>query len=218
MRTSKWLYLAILWLVLGVTPLHVFGAQEGPGAMASQKAEWSGDEKIFKYQGREFIVGVRNAAEKAYPLIGSRVLKEPVFADGAVPLTIQAQDCYIIYDKSKKQTIVFNIAECLKGRDATNSEKTDWAGRIIPFADHWTGDIMMLRKYDKKGPVMKAPYYSMGRDFPMTVNTDGSCVIEYNFFGKLTMNLAAREVKDELLAKIVDDFDKNYKERAPEDQ
>ena len=187
-------------------------------AHAAAAATWEGNYKILKYKGREFIVGVREDAIKEFPLIGSRTMAESAFAEAVFSMTIESQDSYVIYDKTRKRFIVFNSAVCLKGKDASISEKTDWVGQIKPGGDHWEGDIVVFRKYDKKGAGMKAPYFSMGRDYPMTVADDGSSVVQYNYFGDIKFKLSTREVKDELLVQIVDSFDKNYHERTDEDK
>jgi len=179
------------------------------------KATWSGNFKIATYKDREFITGVRNGADAEYPLVGSRVLSAPAFSNAGVPMTIQSQDTFIIYDKKKMKSIVYNIAYCLKGKDEENSEKTDWVGCINAGGAHWTGDIIFLRKYDQKGTGAKAPYYSMGRDYPIYIKSDGSCDIDYDYFGRLRLNLVSREVKDSVLKKIIDDFDAKYHEREP---
>ena len=83
-------------------------------------------------------------------------------------------------------------------------------GEIQPSGDHYEGDIMMFRKYEKKGAAMKAPYYSMGRTFPIAVDSDGNATVQYNYFGDLKLDLTAREVTDEMIQRIVDDHDKHY--------
>lgn len=209
--------------LLGLAAVLLFAgclsAAENPGGAGSEsglKAEWAGNYKIAKYNSREFIVGVREGAEAEFPLIGTRTLTTPVYADSASPMTIQSQDTYVIYDRTKKILMVYNIAVCLKGKDAGNSEKTDWVGRITPTQDHWAGDIIFLRKYDKIGPGMKAPYYSMGRDYPIYYKANGTVDIDYDYFGRLTLKLNSREVKDDVLKKLIDDHDAKYREREPD--
>ena len=72
---------------------------------------------------------------------------------------------------------------------------------------------MYLRHYDKKGAGMKAPYYSMGRDYPIFVKPNGDCDIDYDYFGRLHLKFVSHEVKDEMLPKIIEDFDTKYHER-----
>lgn len=192
------------------TALSAFSADDAP------KAQWSGDHKIAKYKDREFITGVRNGAETEFPLVGTRILAASAYANSASPMTIQSQDTYVLYDKTKKKLIVYNIAVCLKGKDESSSEKTDWVGCITQGPNQWAGDIIFLRKYDAKGAALKAPYYSMGRDYPIFIKSDGSCDIDYDYFGRLHLNLVSREVKDEVLKKIIDDFDAKYHEREPD--
>ena len=162
------------------------------------------------YKNREFVVAVRKDAVVAYPLLGKRTLHEAVFAGETFPMTISAQDSFVIYDLTQKTYLVYNIVTCLKGKDATNSEKTDWVGIIKPSADHWEGDILVLRKYDKKGPLMRIPYYSMGRAFPTFVKEDGTCTVQYNYFGNLVLDLVAREVPEEMLKRMIDEYDMLY--------
>jgi hypothetical protein len=193
---------------------RAMAVEEGNAPEAELKAEWVGNYKILKYKGREFIAGVRNGADAEFPLVGTRILSAPVYANAATPMTIQSQDSYVVYDKTKQKLIVYNIAVCLKGKDESNSEKTDWVGAIVARQDQWAGDIIFLRKYDKKGPGIKAPYFSMGRDYPISCKADGTVDIDYDYFGRLKLNLASREVKNEVLKKIIDDFDAKYREKS----
>ena len=73
-------------------------------------ASWNGDYKSVKYKGREFIVGVRGDAAKEYPLVGSRAMTESAYAESVFPMTIESQDSHVIYDKTQKRFIVFNVA------------------------------------------------------------------------------------------------------------
>ena len=176
----------------------------------AQITRWEGDCKVFKHKDREFIVGVHGEAVNAWPLIGSRKMKEAVYAEAVFPMTIESQDSFVIYDKTRKTLIVYNIAVCCRGKDTSNEEKTDWVGEIKPCQEHWTGDILVFRRYDRKGLPIRAPYYAMGRNFPLRVTADGDCVSQYNYFGNVTFVLTSREVSAEMLARIVDDFDKHY--------
>ena len=177
-------------------------------------AQWDGDYKILKYKNREFVVGTKDDASKKMPIVGTRTLAEPKYADAVFPMTLSAQDSYVIFDRTNKKVIVFNIVTCLKGKDAAVSEKTDWVGEAIPASGKYKGDFIMIRKYDPQGPPMKAPYYSMGRDFPVFVHADHSCTVQYNYFGNVKINLASHEVADDVLKKIIDDHDKNYRPKA----
>ena len=183
----------------------------------SIKAEWKGDLKVVSYHGREYIVGTRNDAAKEYPLVGRRTLHATVYSADTYPMTLQSQETFVIVDTSRKATLVYNIVTCLKGKDAENSEKTDWVGEIESAGEHYRGDIMLFRKYDKKGPAMKAPYYSMGRDFPIGLNGEGGVTVQYNYLGDVNLDLAAREVSDEMVQRIVDDHDKHYKKQESKD-
>lgn len=204
------------------TPILLFLMLMAAGAVAADvplsetkmgnKSTWNGDYKTLTYKNHTFICGVRGSAIKEYPLIGTRKLSESTYAEDAFPMTLLEQDTFVIFDQTAKHFIVYNVATCLKGKDAANSEKTDWVGELKPSADHWEGDIVVFRKYDKKGPGMRAPYYSMGRSFPFFIRDDGSCVAQYNYFGNLTLKLASREVSDDMLQRIIDDHDKHYHE------
>ncbi|HLX60401.1 MAG TPA: hypothetical protein VKX17_03875 [Planctomycetota bacterium] len=190
----------------------VFGKDAAPDAGAEKlTAQWDGDYKILKYKEREFIVGTKGDASSKIPMVGTRTLAEPKYADAVFPMTLSAQESYVIFDKTKKKVIVLNVVTCLKGRDTANSEKTDWVGEAIPASGKYNGDFLMIRKYDQQGPKMKAPYYSMGRDFPVFLHADHSCTVQYNYFGNVKIKLTAHEVADELLKKIVDDHDKYYR-------
>ncbi len=183
----------------------------------SIKAEWKDDLKIVSYRGREYIVGARNDKAREFPLVGRRTLHATVYSADTYPMTLQAQETFVIFDKSRQVTLVYNIVTCLKGKDTENSEKTDWVGEIQPAGEHYQGDIMLFRKYDKKGPAMKAPYYSMGRDFPIGLNGEGGVTVQYNYLGDVNLDLAAREVSDEMVQRIVDDHDKHYKKQESKD-
>ena len=206
----------VLALLFIVTNWNTFSAEpkaSEPSTEAQTLAKWEGDLKIFQYKGRVFIAGVRGAATTDYPLIGNRKLGQPMYAEEAFPMTIQEQATFVLYEKTAKRFIVYNIATCLKGKDAANSEKSDWVGELRRSGNHWEGDIVVFRKYDKKGPGMRAPYYSMGRSFPFFVQEDGSCIAQYSYFGNLKLALVSREVGDDMLQRIVDDHDKHYHER-----
>ena len=183
----------------------------------SIKAEWKGDLKVVSYRGREFIVGTRNDKAGEFPLVGTRTLHATVYSADTYPMTLQAQETFVIVDKSRGATLVYNIVTCLKGKDAGNSEKTDWVGEILRSGEHYSGDIMLFRKYDKKGPAMKAPYYTMGRDFPIGLNNEGGVTVQYNYLGDVNLDLSAREVSDEMVQRIVDDHDKHYKKQESKD-
>ena len=205
-------------LFFALSCLGVFAEESAPKAStATIKAEWKGDLKIVSYRGREFVVGARNDAVKDYPLVGRRTLHASVYSADTYPMTLQAQETCVIADKSRKALLVYNIVTCLKGKDAENSEKTDWVGEITPAGETYSGDIMLFRKYDKKGPAMKAPYYSMGRNFPIGLNSEGGVTVQYNYLGDVKLDLAEREVSDEMVQRIVDDHDKNYKKQESKD-
>jgi hypothetical protein len=198
-----------LALLLCIVGCSVY-AQESADSEKSPPTSWEGDLLIAKLQNREFIIGTRNDAKKQWPLIGTRSLSSPVYANSAVPMTIQEQQSYVIYDRTNKHFIVYNIALCLKGKDTSISEKTDWVGVISPSGTQYQGDIIVLRKYDKKGASMRAPYYSMGRDYPMKVSEDGTCRVLYSYFGEVVLKRESTEVSPALLSRIVEDYDKHY--------
>ena len=212
-------FLVMQWVCVfifqyGESP-NLYGKESAPEADGEKlTANWDGDYKILKYKEREFIVGTKEEASKKMPIVGTRTLAEPKYADSVFPMTLAAQESYVIFDKTKKKVIVFNVVTCLKDKDAGNSEKTNWVGEAIPASDKYKGDLLMIRKYDKQGPGMKAPYYSMGRDFPIYLHANHSCTVQYNYFGNVKINLTAHEVADELLKKIIDDHDKNYRPKA----
>ena len=204
--------LALISILVGGDSFSAESKTSAIPADAAVAAKWDGDVKTFQYKGHTFIAGVRGPAIAEYPLIGSRKLDKPSYSAEAFPMTLQDQATFVLYDKTGKKFIVYNIATCLKGKDTENSEKTDWVGELKKSADHWEGDIVVFRKYDKKGPGMRAPYYSMGRSFPFFVQEDGACMAQYNYFGNLKLESVSREVGDELLQRIVDDHDKHYHE------
>lgn len=183
---------------------------------ALQPAQWEGDYKILRYKSREFVVGVRGAAANALPIIGTRTLAESKFADSVFPMTLAAQEGYVIFDRTRKKIIVFNVVTCLKGKDATNSEKSDWVGEATPASGKYKGDMLMFNKHDLQGPKMKVPYYSMGRDFPIILHPDHACTVQFNYFGNVKLNLGGQEVADEMAQKIVDEHDKNYRPKSEE--
>lgn len=205
--------LAFITIFIGADSFSAGTKAQAASVDAPLASKWDGDLKTLQYKGHTFIVGVRGNAVADYPLIGSRKLNKPSYSAEAFPMTIQEQSTFVLYDKTGKKFIVYNIATCLKGKDTENSEKTDWVGELKKSADHWEADIIVFRKYDKKGPGMRAPYYSMGRSFPFFVQDDGSCIAQYNYFGNLKLELVSREVADEMLQRIIDDHDKHYHER-----
>lgn len=190
-------------------------AQSGEGGANEVKidAHWNGSLLVAKYKNREFIVGIKKEALSEFPLVGTRTLAQSVFTDAAFPMTIQEQESYVVYDRTQQKTIVYNIALCLKGKDKDTNEKTDWVGAITPAGNQFQGDIIVVRKYDKKGGAMRAPYYSMGRDYPMTITDDGTCKVSYSYFGEVVLKRTSLEVPTSMLSRIVDDFDKHYSVR-----
>lgn len=205
------IFSCVLLSVLALARLGYSG--EGSGAEAKIAAVWDGSTLVAKYKNREFVIGVRKEAVHEFPLVGTRTLAKPVFADTASPMTIQEQESYVVYDRTQKKLMVYNIALCLKGKDKETSEKTDWVGLITAAGKQFQGDIIVLRKYDKKGGSMRAPYYSMGRDYPMALAEDGTCTVLYNYFGEIVLNLKSLEVPAAMLPRIVDDFDKHFSVR-----
>ena len=195
--------------ILLIIPIQMLAAGE---KIEPLKVEWKQDTKILQYKQREFVIGVRVASIATHPLIGTRKLHASVYSEDVFPMTLQTRESYVLYDQTQKKYIVYNIATCLKGKDSANSEKTDWVGVLKPSADHWEGDILVLRKYEKKGPLMRVPYYSMGRSFPTYVKEDGSCTVQYTYLGNITLDLVSREIPDELLKRIIDEFDSSFYE------
>jgi len=185
--------------------------QFGGTLLCAEASSWVGNEKILKLRGKEYVIGVRAEAAKGMELIGERELEKAVYAENVFPMTIAAQSSYVIYNKTDKKFYVLNIALCFKGKDKDNSEKTDWAGEIRPSGDAYEGDIVEFRKYDKTGPGMRAPYYSMGRSFPTTLDKDGTCTVAYNYFGKLVLKLKQPEVSDDLAVRVIEAHDANYR-------
>jgi hypothetical protein len=188
--------------------------EDAPTSAAPEElltAQWNGDYKILIYKNREFIVGTKDEGSTKIPMVGTRTLAESKFAESIFPMTLSAQDSYVIYDKTAKKTIVFNVVTCLKGRDAANSEKTDWVGEANPASGKYDGYFTMIRKYGLQGPPLKAPYSAMGHDFPIYIHADHSCTVLYDYFGGIKLNLTAHEVPDAMLKKIVDDHDKKFK-------
>ena len=196
-------------LILLLTPKQELVAAE---KVEPLKVEWKQDTKILQYKQREFVIGVRVTSIATHPLIGTRKLHASVYSEDVFPMTLQEQESYVLFDQTQKKYIVYNVATCLKGKDATNSEKTDWVGILKPSADHWEGDILVLRKYEKKGPLMRVPYYSMGRSFPTYVKEDGSCTVQYTYLGNITLDLVNREIPEGMLKRIIDEFDTSYYE------
>ena len=192
--------LLALLLVAGAS-----GASEPAGAV------WKNDCKIFRYKGREFIVGTRGDALSKWFFVGTRAMAGSVYADAVFPMTIESQDSFVIYDKTKAVFIVSNVAVCCKGKDTANDEKTDWVGELKQSGEKWAADIMVVRKHDRRGKIIRVPYYSMGRDFPIEFSKEGACVSQYNYFGNIKFKLVAHEVPDGLLRHIVDDHDKLYR-------
>jgi len=180
---------------------------------APAPSEWRGDTRVLRYKDRDYIIGVRKESADEFPLVGTRKLHESSYADQVYPMTIQEQDTFVIYDPKRKVSLILNVATCLKGKDTATSEKTDWIGEVAPSGDHWEGDILFIRKYDKKGDAMRAPYFSMGRTYPISAGKDGQVTVQYDFFGTLKLDLLEREVSDETALRIIDEHAKHYRKK-----
>jgi hypothetical protein len=201
--------LAFVCIVQVSSPAAETAPATAPGETLT--AQWEGDYKILKYKNREFVVGTKDDASKKIPMVGTRTLAASKFADAIFPMTLSAQESYVIYDRTQKKTIVFNVVTCLKGQDAANSEKTDWVGEANPASGKYDGNLSMIRKYDRQGPPLKAPYAAMGHDFPIYIHADHSCTVQYEYFGGVKLTLTQHEVPDALLKKIVDDHDSHFR-------
>lgn len=188
-------------------------SEAGSAESTPAPSEWRGDTRVLRYKERDYIIGVRNASTDEFPLVGARKLHESSYADQVYPMTIQEQDTFVIYDPKRKVSLILNVATCLKGKDTATSEKTDWIGEVTPSGEHWEGDILFIRKYDPKGEAMRAPYFSMGRAYPISVGKDGQVTVQYDYFGNLKLDLVGLEVSDETARRIIDEHAKHYRKK-----
>ncbi|MGD0092973.1 MAG: hypothetical protein ABSE73_23925, partial [Planctomycetota bacterium] len=184
-------------------------------ARAKGLAAWDGNLKTLSYKGREIVAGARGAEVAEWPLLGHFSMLKPIFIADPLPLWCQTQEGYVIFDKVKKRSlgiyVIFTTA-----KNQANGEKTDWVGEIVPAGAMWQGDFVKFRQYDKIGGGSEALYYTMGRDFPMFLQGDGSIIVQENYWGNVRFLSKEHAVTDEMARRIIDEHDLHYREKSDE--